>query len=263
MRTLIVCLLAVSFVASGCADETVTSPDAEAVPQLAQTDGEESAQARERGFDRAGAADYQVTVENLTTGQPLTPPLLVTHRQAIELFEVGEPASFGVKEIAENGNLGPLLTALDGARHVMDVEVAPAGPVPPVEAGETATAMLHAERGAKYVSFVSMLICTNDGFTGLQSQRLPKKVGDEVVLETIAYDAGTEINTEDFADIVPPCQGLVGVSSEDPGTGVSNPALAEGGVIRPHEGIQGGEDLLVGVHGWEEPVARVTITRTN
>ena len=44
---------------------------------------------------------------------------------------------------------------------------------------------------------------------------------------TNGYDAGTELNTEDFADIVPPCQGLIGVSSEDGGTGMSDPSLAE------------------------------------
>jgi hypothetical protein len=108
-----------------------------------------------------------------------------------------------------------------------------------------------------------MLICTNDGFTGVDGTRLPSKVGQTVTLMTAGYDAGTEINTEDFADIVPPCQGLMGVSSGEPGTGTSNPALAEGGVIMHHEGIQGGSDLLPAVHGWRDPVARITITATN
>ena len=46
-----------------------------------------------------------------------------------------------------------------------------------------------------------------------------------------------KVNTEDFADIVPPCQGLIGVGSDDEGTGMSNPDLAEGGVIAHHTGI--------------------------
>jgi hypothetical protein len=104
------------------------------------------------------------------------------------------------------------------------------------------------------------LICTNDGFTGLDRVRLPKK-GSKVVFAQ-GYDAGTEINTEDFADIVPPCQGLIGVSSDDPGTGMTDPALAEGGVIMHHAGVMGGEDLVPAVHGWDvnAPVAKVTIT---
>jgi hypothetical protein len=105
-----------------------------------------------------------------------------------------------------------------------------------------------------------MLICTNDGFTGVNSLSLPNKVGDSVTVLTAGYDAGTELNTEDFADIVPPCQGLVGVSSGEPGTGVSNPALAEGGVIHHHPGIAGGADLVPAIHGWTDPVARVDVT---
>ncbi|MDQ4078414.1 MAG: spondin domain-containing protein [Chloroflexota bacterium] len=108
-----------------------------------------------------------------------------------------------------------------------------------------------------------MLICTNNGFTGVDTLRLPQQVGETVTVQTDAYDAGTEINTEDFADIVPPCQALVGVSSGDSGTGMSNPALAEGGVIHHHEGIEGDDDLVPAIHGWTNPVAEITITRVN
>src|SRR6266542_5114415 len=104
---------------------------------------------------------------------------------------------------------------------------------------DSVTFEISAELGARRLSWVSMLICTNDGFTGLDSIKLPAHVGDEVTALTAGYDAGTEINTEDFADIVPPCQALVGVSSGEPGTGTSDPALAEGGVIHHHEGMLG------------------------
>lgn len=43
---------------------------------------------------------YRVTVTNLTGGQPLTPVLFATHRANADVFTVGLPASFGVKEIA-------------------------------------------------------------------------------------------------------------------------------------------------------------------
>jgi hypothetical protein len=49
-----------------------------------------------------------------------------------------------------------------------------------------------------------MLICTNDGFTGSDGLRLPSKLGQSAMYYMAAYDAGSEINTEDFADIVPP-----------------------------------------------------------
>jgi hypothetical protein len=46
------------------------------------------------------------------------------------------------------------------------------------------------------------------------------------------------------------------------GTGVSDPALAEGGVIQHHAGIEGGSDLDPAIHGWTDPVARIRVKRT-
>ena len=204
---------------------------------------------------------FQVTIENLTTGQAFTPPLIATHRPSTALFQVGQTASLGIKEIAENGNLAPMLEALANNKHVSDVMVAIAGDPPPLFPGQTVSVEISSSLGAKYISFASMLICTNDGFTGLNTLRLPQTVGATVTAYTDAYDAGTEINTEDFADIVPPCPVLSGVATDKPGTGMSNPELAEGGVIHHHSGIQGGSDLDPSIHGWADPVAKVTITR--
>lgn len=213
----------------------------------------------------APVATYEVTIDNLTAGQPLTPPVVATHRAATGIFTVGQPASFALKEIAENGNLAPMIAQLGADKHVSD-SVAAAAPLVPAGLpgsamfGDSVTLTVTASEGAKFLSFASMLICTNDGFTGVDSLRLPREVGDTDV-QSAGYDAGTEVNTEDFADIVPPCQGLVGVSSGEPGTGTSNPALAEGGVIHHHRGISGGADLVPAVHGWTDPVAAITVER--
>jgi hypothetical protein len=216
----------------------------------------------------APVATYEVTISDLTAGQPLTPPVVATHRAATSMFTVGQPASFALKEIAENGNLAPMISQVESDKHVADSAAASAPLVPaglPGSAmfGDSVTLTVSASEGAKFLSFASMLICTNDGFTGVDSLRLPKDVGDAVIVRSAGYDAGTELNTEDFADIVPPCQGLVGVSSGEPGTGTSNPALAEGGVIHHHPGIVGGADLLPAVHGWTDPVAEITVERVS
>jgi hypothetical protein len=175
-----------------------------------------------------------------------------------------------VREIAENGNLEPLLAFLetDPLDQFSGFAESMTGPlVPPGVPGDSifdqsVTLTVEGGRSAERLSFVSMLVCTNDGFTGTDSLRLPSKVGRSDEMETNGYDAGTEINTEDYADIVPPCQTLIGDSSGEPGTGVSDPALAEGDVIRHHPGIQGGSDLDPGIHGWTDPVARITVERT-
>lgn len=58
----------------------------------------------------------------------------------------------------------------------------------------------------------------------------------------------------------PALQGLLGITG-DPGTGTSDLAFAEGGVVAHHPGIAGVADLLPGVHGWDGPVEQVTVTR--
>ncbi|MGH2952758.1 MAG: spondin domain-containing protein [Solirubrobacterales bacterium] len=214
--------------------------------------------------------DYDVTITNLTSGQPLTPPVAATHHGKHAVFEVGAPASVGVREIAENGNSAPLLAQLeaDPFGEFFDFTESASGPlVPPGVPGDAmfdqqVTLELAASPRAKRLSFVSMLICTNDGFTGLDGLKLPSPVGKSKTVVTDGYDAHTEINTEDYADIVPPCQGLIGDSSGEPGTGTSDPALAEGGVIAHHAGIQGGSDLEPAIHGWTDPVAEVRVERT-
>ncbi len=195
---------------------------------------------------------YNVTIENLSNGQPFTPPVVAAHTSGMDVFEVGQAASAEVQAIAENGNNDPLVALLGGATTVLDSAAGTA----PIMPGESATLTVQAPAGS-LLSVVFMLICTNDGFSGVDSMTLPASGSESV--DANAYDAGTENNTEDFADIVPPCQDLIGVSSDDAGTGETNPALAEGGVIAAHSGIQGGTDLTVSDHGWTDPVARITV----
>jgi Spondin_N len=206
---------------------------------------------------------YEVTITNLTNqGQPFTPPVVATHHKKVQVFQVGAAASIGVKEIAENGNLPPLVDALTANLDVSSVMIAASNP-PPLMGNQSVTIQIQAEPRAKHLSMVAMLLCTNDGFTGVDAMRLPQHIGESITAYADGYDAGTEINTEDFADIVPPCPMLSGVPSSDPGTGTSNPALAENGVIQHHPNIQGGNDLQPEVHGWAAPVARITVKRIN
>lgn len=247
MRRLSVIAIPLLLASAACLDETPT----ELQPQFASS----------AATGPAAGATYHVTLENLTESQPFTPPLAATHRQSISIFEVGEAASFGVQQIAENGNLDPLLDALQVERHAEDVVVTFGPTAPPVLPGEIVEFEISTEKGAKYLSFISMLICTNDGFTGIDSARLPRDVGGSTTMHAASYDAGTEVNTEDFGDLVPPCPALTGVESDEDGTGMSNPDLAENGVIHHHPGIAGTADLDPAIHGWTDPVAKIVIER--
>ncbi len=195
---------------------------------------------------------YNVTIENLTGGQPFTPPLVVAHSDQIDLFKLGLAATAELKELAENGNNDPLVALFGGSDAVFDMETG-TGPILP---GESAIITVEAPEGS-LLSVAAMLICTNDGFTGVDSRPLPASGSDSI--DVNSYDAGTELNTEDFAHIVPPCQALIGVTSDDEGTGMSDPTLVEGGFIAPHIGILGGTDLTMFDHGWTDPVARITV----
>ncbi len=213
--------------------------------------------------DAAISATYKVTVTNLTPGQPLTPPLLVTHSKDVGIFTVGEEASNELSQLAENGNFEPLVEKLSGMEGVGHIVTGEAPLVPANDPGETGLAysetfIISADAGARYLSFASMLVCTNDGFAGVDTIWLPYH---KKVVYAEAFDTRTEMNTEDFANMVPPCQGAIGIRSGEDGTGSSDSSLSEDGIVIPHLGIMGGEDLIPSVHGWNGAVVKLEIER--
>jgi hypothetical protein len=150
----------------------------------------------------ASAREFEVEIRNLTEGQPLTPPVAATHRGKNAIFKKGRQASVGVREIAENGNLAPLLAYLDAdpfdriARFAaLDAPLVPGGTPGAAMFADRATFTIRAPRRSTRFSWISMLICTNDGFTGANSLKLPRKVGDTKTKRSVAYDARTELNT--------------------------------------------------------------------
>ncbi len=206
---------------------------------------------------------YEVTITNLTPGQPITPPLLVTHSANAGFFSVGEMASNQIQQLSENGNPEPLVKMLQGKSGILSIVQGETPLVPANDPGNTGlshseTFVVSSEGNMRYLSFASMLVCTNDGFAGIDSVKLPI---NQKTIYAMAYDARTEMNTENFADIVPPCQGAIGISSDDEGTGASNESIAENGVIIPHPGIMGGDDLLQSIHAWGNPVVKIDIVR--
>ena len=192
-----------------------------------------------------GAQRWQVTVENLTPAgsQPLSPPLVVVHSSRADVWSVGTIANHGVAAIAEDANNTPLEEALPQVRGVDSVFTVPGGPIPP---GDSRSVEVETRGRFGRLTLLTMLVNTNDAFTGLDSLRVR---GQGEVIETIAYDAGSERNNELAGFIPGPC--------------CNNPFVRdpEGALIRPHDGIIGVGDLDPAVYGWPEPAARITITR--
>lgn len=223
----------------------------------------------------ASAATYSVTITNLTKGQPLSPPVIATHRGHGDLFGYGRTARYGVQQVAENGGVPVLVAELQAERDrglFDDVQQWMSGPLVPsglpasAMLGKTAKLTITSKNPGARLSWVSMLACTNDGFAGVDGFRLPHRVGSTHTTWAWSYDAGSERNTESFVDLVGGCQAAVGVKSSTgaTGTNMSNPLLREDGRIRYHAGVRGiaADGLLRSVHGWYGPAARLSVTRT-
>jgi hypothetical protein len=221
----------------------------------------------------SGLHTYTITITNLTKGQPLSPPLISTNYGSGQFFKPGGTANWGVQQIAENGNNTPLYesaVADQKAGYVTDVQRASAPLVPkgsPADAmfDQTVTITIKA-KDTDRINWISMIGCTNDGFAGFNAARLPRAKGRSVNVPVFDFDAGTEENTEDFADLGAGCQGAIGVKSTQGavGTSMTDWRLAEGGSIHRHEGIFGASDdgLLEDVHGWDpKKIAKVSIKR--
>jgi hypothetical protein len=200
--------------------------------------------------DQGGTQHWQVTIENLTPpgpgapgSQPLSPPLFVVHSGKADVWSVGDIASHPLAAIAEDANNGPAESALAQLRGVREVFTGAGGPIP---SGASRAFVVETRGKFNRLSVVTMLVNTNDAFTGLDSLRLD---GERIVRFRRAYDAGSERNNELAAFIPGPCCGNPFV--RDP----------EGELIRRHPGITGVGDLDPAVYGWEEPVAKITIER--
>ena len=115
---------------------------------------------------------YKVTVTNVTESQILTPAVFAAHNQRADVFDIGRTASPELQQIAENGNLTPLVEALPGVHGVRASGIG-AGAEGPLTPGATRSFEISAPRNARLISTVQMTVCSNDGFTGLDSLQLP------------------------------------------------------------------------------------------
>lgn len=196
-----------------------------------------------------GTVTYEVSVTNLTRGQPLSPAAVYTHcSDTVPLFMAGMPASPELAALAEDADMSQLMASLQEDDSVCD-HVTLTGPEGPILPGETAHIQVTARSSCRYLSMAAMLVSTNDAFTGVHDIKLPRHGTHSMT--TVAYDAGSEANTEMCSDIPgPPC-------------GSPHVRVTEGaeGHVHVHAGIHGIGDLDPAHHDWRNPVARVTVTR--
>jgi hypothetical protein len=199
----------------------------------------------------AGNLQYEVTILNLTRGQPFSPTAVILHDPEMEpIFTLGEPSSEGIWSIAEGGNTMPLVNALTGNPHVYDIKVAGDAPYLP---GESRTVILDGGKGSfheRRVSLAGMLGKTNDTFFALNGVTVPTfpSLFQSQVFMADAYDAGSEVNNE-LCDYVGGC----GLKLRD--------TVGAEGYVYIGNGFHVGEPGKLDPNelDWNNPVAKITV----
>ncbi len=193
--------------------------------------------------DAAAAATggLTVTLTNTSASQPMTPPIVILHNapdadNGARIFEVGQPASSQIIAIAENGNNGPMLDLigyLTDQGRVSEHAVGFADPENPgpLLPGMTATVDLDLQSDDQRMTIVSMVVCTNDGFSAANAHTLAADVTETFV--TPIFDAGSESNVLALNYWVPPCS---------PDGNSDNITDDENGSITMHPGQSGSEN---------------------
>jgi hypothetical protein len=198
--------------------------------------------------DVPAIVDFGLTIDNLTLGQPITPPLAVVHDPNVEVLVYDSPDELqGIADLAEGGAREALAATLRTRPGVVAVQnLASVGPIP---AGTSLVADATGVLGA-HVSVVGMFACTNDGYI-LATVPLTGTVDEvrEAVTVAAVIDSGSENNDETAATV--PCLGG-GPAAFSPGLGEGSRSI--------HAGISGGADLDPMQHGWIPGItARVSI----
>jgi hypothetical protein len=186
---------------------------------------------------------YAVTITNITRGQIISPPVVISHNKDFQLFSLGEPATTGIGELAEDANVEPLIAHISTLSSVYEYVMAEDA-IPP---GGSVTLGIMVQKDFKLISALGMLVTTNDTFFAIRDEKAPILKGK--IVEAEAYDSGTEVNSE-LCEFIPgpPCGN----------GGVRDPEGAEG-FVHIHAGIHGIGDLAPEEFDWRNPVAEIII----
>lgn len=192
---------------------------------------------------------YQVDVTNLTNAQPMSPFAVVLHNEGM-LWNIGESANDAIENLAESGDnsqvldLSVVLAGNSGAGILMP------GTSESIEVMITDTAPM-------YLSAATMLVNTNDAFTGINALDISQLAANESISMVMgSYDAGTEKNSE-LAETIPgPAAGGEGYNAERDDVDFVS---AHPGVVTMDDGLT--QSVLTQAHRFDNPTIRVTVTR--
>jgi len=207
--------------------------------------------------------DYIFTVEvtNLTYAQPLSPPALVLHDGSYVLFNEGTIASIGLEELAESGSNTSLLQEAQAYDSVFDTLAGESIILP--GASQEFTLRLEAdhdeELNGAHISLVTMLVNTNDAFTGEKNIDISQfEVNQFKIYSGPVWDSGTEENSESSETIPGPAANGEGFNASREND--VNKVVFHGGVVSMDDGLS--TSVLTQAHRFDQPGSRIRITRT-
>ena len=265
-------LLLFSALLTACGDDGDTGPQGPAGPQgEAGADGQDGTDGQD-GIN-GNSAVYTVQITNLTYSQPFAPAAVILHEPGFNAFEEGEPASMGIEIMAEGGDPSMVITEAMDSTDFLDAQNS-GGILGPRSMGEELTLVVpELDADALRLTVTTMLVNTNDGFTGLNAANVSNMaIGDSKTFMTVTWDAGTEANTETAATMPGPAASAAGGGGEAAGYDVVRDDFAD--AVRLHQGVVTSANandpsreglstsVLTEAHRFDFPTSRVVITRT-
>lgn len=193
---------------------------------------------------------YQVSITNLSAAQPFSPVAVILHDSEFTGWTLGDAASDALEQLAEGGDNSEFLA---GSNVVLSM-----GGQSNIMPGSTETLELVVDETADIqLTLATMLVNTNDGFTGVTGQSLTALEVDKPVQFALpVFDAGTEANMELVGTIPGPADGGVGF---DAGRDDVNYVAMHPGVVTAAGGYS--ESALDESHRFDAPIALLTVIR--
>lgn len=204
--------------------------------------------------------EFQITVKNLTAGQPLSPAAIILHDNMWHSFNIGQAASTELEQLAEGGDNSHLLSASLAEARVYAAESG-MGIIAPGQHESFQVETNENYLGTLSLSVLSMLVNSNDAIVALNGKPLGSlEVNESTSFELLTYDTGTEANTESADTIPGPAAdggNREGYNSER--DDLHDAVYVHAGVVTQDDGLT--TSTLSEIHRWDNPAALVRVER--
>ena len=196
---------------------------------------------------------YEITVSNLTYGQPLSPVAVVLHDEG-DFWQIGEAASVALETLAESGDNTSFLAQEQALAAQSGTGVIMPGMSETIEVSLT-------DNHPELITIATMLVNTNDAFSGVNAMNLTNlQAGESISLTTRSYDAGTEKNSELVSTIPGPASSGAGEGFNEMRDDLNMVGM-HAGVVSVDDGLS--TSILTQAHKFDNPTLHITINRLN